>query len=584
MLSGGYRVRNWVHVVLLLVTGTCLALLGACTTILGDFTMGPGPATGGAGGSVSTAGGAGGIAGDCGNGSIEGAEACDDGNSDNNDGCSTTCVAEWTCQLPGELVLSKPGAVYKGTLSGSTEGGEDQVGEASCDGGAKGGKATDRSILFTMPVAGLDAFITLNSGFDGLLRASDDACDLGSSLGCMNSAAGADGTEFLHLSALDIGSYHVLVDGVSGSDSGAFTLDVVACESDPTTLFFEELHLGQTDFVVITNGGDCPVQLEGKRVFFDDRDDYQLGLEDCLTELPAYLLMPWASVKVSEDAVAGEISALPGLTSCGSGVPFNPGRGGTAYLCDGECLVSNVLDMVSFHGTSAPEKGGAPPEPIAGLNFDAPLTGVTGPSQQSKRYGRVAMKGSAPSFLASDWSLRSRMLFADFESGDFSGWAQGRGQPATFTTDLEAAVGTLSLKLVQGPNNGKSAGLTQDISGKPFYISFYARVSATDVNAGTVDILGGDLTPILFNFEPTGMGVERENNVRTEVPFLADTWYRIELRHINWPGREFDYYVDGVLIGRKVPFFANVNSMTSLQLYSVTANSVTWWDNIEMWD
>ncbi len=176
------------------------------------------------------------------------------------------------------------------------------------------------------------------------------------------------------------------------------------------------------------------------------------------------------------------------------------------------------------------------------------------------------------------------MLFADFESGDFSGWAQGRGQPATFTTDLEAAVGTLSLKLVQGPNNGKSAGLTQDISGKPFYISFYARVSATDVNAGTVDILGGDLTPILFNFEPTGMGVERENNVRTEVPFLADTWYRIELRHINWPGREFDYYVDGVLIGRKVPFFANVNSMTSLQLYSVTANSVTWWDNIEMWD
>ena len=54
-----------------------------------------GGGTGGSGGGTSTTGGTGGTGGlppgDCGNGHVDGAEECDDGNADDTDDCTTTC-------------------------------------------------------------------------------------------------------------------------------------------------------------------------------------------------------------------------------------------------------------------------------------------------------------------------------------------------------------------------------------------------------------------------------------------------------------------------------------------------------------
>ena len=82
------------------ITAGALAGSSGCAQILGidEFTDGPtggggsGPGGGGAGGAGPGGGGSGGGENPCGNGLPDDGEACDDGNTDNTDGCLATCV------------------------------------------------------------------------------------------------------------------------------------------------------------------------------------------------------------------------------------------------------------------------------------------------------------------------------------------------------------------------------------------------------------------------------------------------------------------------------------------------------------
>jgi hypothetical protein len=562
---------------LALVPAAGLALtLGACTLILGnDFEI---VATGAGGGEAGGAGPGGGQPGECGNGVVEGSETCDDADTDVNDGCFN-CQVEWTCEAPGEIDLMVVGAGYEGSIQGSTAQGSDQVASATC-GEESAGAGTDRILAVALPEP-LDLFVSLTPAFDGMVRLMSVPCDLGSGVGCVNTVAGA-GTEVLHAPGLDAGTYYVLVDGATADDAGEFTLDVFACAPDRSDLVFKEVHVGQQDYALVYNTGACPVQLEGMRALFDDRDDLQPDAEDCLTELPAYLLLPGTSVRIHEYPLAGDIGALDGIvTGCSAGVPFNPGRGGTAYLCDGECEADTIIDMVSFRGSS----GGAindPPTPLAGVSFDTPLTALTTAEQNDSHWIRSGLAGSNPAFAGADWQKETRVLYESFDT-DLSQWTITEGQEATLTLDTVAALGATSLTIQQTGGNGVSDMLVRPIAAAPRFVSLHVRTLATDTSAGYLEFDSGGLVPLVLSFEPTGYGLEIENGERIEQPLVAETWYHIELRDIDWEARVADLYVDSRVVALDVPFLANVFSITELNLYSVSGGSQVWIDEIELW-
>ena len=93
------RMRSHVYVI------TCL--LGLSVTACDGGNDGLGGSTGGSGGSGATggttaSGGSGGSLPSCGNGMLEGSEACDDGNSDADDGCDDACQVEAGFDCSGE--------------------------------------------------------------------------------------------------------------------------------------------------------------------------------------------------------------------------------------------------------------------------------------------------------------------------------------------------------------------------------------------------------------------------------------------------------------------------------------------------
>lgn len=48
-------------------------------------------------------------------------------------------------------------------------------------------------------------------------------------------------------------------------------------------------------------------------------------------------------------------------------------------------------------------------------------------------------------------------------------------------------------------------------------------------------------------FFANGSGLKNGTTLSGAAPYLADTWYHLELRNIDWLSRTFDYYVDGSL-------------------------------------
>lgn len=129
---------------------------------------------------------------ECGDGLLISPEECDDDDDDAGDGCSATCTVEpgWVCPTEGQdcveldgsctypfgLVLTDNAGALEASATGSTTGGSDDVAAASCDGSSAGG-GPDVIYAFTLPDA-RDVTITATfSAADGIFRVLTAACD-----------------------------------------------------------------------------------------------------------------------------------------------------------------------------------------------------------------------------------------------------------------------------------------------------------------------------------------------------------------------------------------------------------------------
>lgn len=165
----------------------------------------------------------------CGNGKVEPGEQCDDGNTSNNDGCSSTCKTE-TVTAGTTCDSAIPVTVNLGTITraGSTVGGGSHAG--SC-----GSTATDKIYLLTPSISG---FLTVSvsrpeTPFDSVLYISQGCSDSGavSDLLCADSYDVATnqalpGGEVVSLKVQQGQKYYVFVDGFGGNDAGDYQITI----------------------------------------------------------------------------------------------------------------------------------------------------------------------------------------------------------------------------------------------------------------------------------------------------------------------------------------------------------------------
>jgi len=104
-------------------------------------------------------------------------EQCDDGNLQNFDGCNSNCNIEGTCISPEVILLS--GNPLTGSVTRKT-GGQSQVVAAPCD-GHSAGAGSDRIYSFTLNPAS-PVTISVTGDFDVVLRAMSVPCSLASAL------------------------------------------------------------------------------------------------------------------------------------------------------------------------------------------------------------------------------------------------------------------------------------------------------------------------------------------------------------------------------------------------------------------
>ncbi len=362
-------------------------------------------------------------------------------------------------------------------------------------------------------------------------------------------------------------------------------------------------NLSHPDTFTLKNLGDEPLELEGIELFFDDRDDAfpPDTLLDCTVRLPAQTLAPGATVRVSELPLTGEIDALAyEVSGCAYPLTFNPDRGGATYLCDGPCDENTLIDMVAHAGDDldALEPGIVenrfrdPPELRFGARFSA-LYGTGKYNDGLVRYQRVATEGAFPEYRSSDWGLQSRVLFADFEEGVTARNVAAApapfevvpGEPAEIVTSPETAASfATSLRITHQGADGASNALRfpLDVFSVPHDLVYFAR-SSSPATDGNLALLAGASPAVELGFEPESVGANRAGGARAAVEAESDTWYRIELRDIDWTRGTFDLYVDGVPVGLALALPEAAREVDELRLYSVSAGSTAYFDAVELW-
>jgi hypothetical protein len=176
-------------------------------------------------------------------------------------------------------------------------------------------------------------------------------------------------------------------------------------------------------------------------------------------------------------------------------------------------------------------------------------------------------------------------LMEDFEDGDFNGWTVGSGGYTVNVTNGLAAVGSKSISLLGG-NTNRYNGVSHSLPNVlPEQINFRVRAASTTNYCGyfsTGDSASDSRQAVFFYMKPTGfMGLVEDIDGEHLVPYNANQWYKISLV-LDWSQRLVDFYVDGVLIERFIPFRGQtIASVNTVYLYNYYFTQV-WFDQIEI--
>jgi cysteine-rich repeat protein len=161
--------------------------------------------------------------GKCGNFKQETGEDCDDGNTNDNDGCSGSCKLESAFEgdtCPGKTIaLTTTSTLSTGTVSGSTSPAFNQYGSA-----CGGGSGKDVVYSFTPTTSG-KAIVKLTANYPAILS-TRSTCEVSTTESkCTDIAEPTGGTTTMEIPVFKDTPAFLFVDGYGGS-SGTFTIDI----------------------------------------------------------------------------------------------------------------------------------------------------------------------------------------------------------------------------------------------------------------------------------------------------------------------------------------------------------------------
>lgn len=175
----------------------------------------------------------------------------------------------------------------------------------------------------------------------------------------------------------------------------------------------------------------------------------------------------------------------------------------------------------------------------------------------------------------------------DFESGSLTGWNLSSTSGVREVVSGKGASGTKSFHFNSTGTTEHFTGIHRDITpgSQPGYVSFWVQTSSTTASSGYFVLRDGSNDVIWFSAKSDGKFYANGDVGGDEtVPYGANNWYRIEFKDINWWTKNFDYYVNGVLVKANIPFrnAASVNEVTQLYLYNFSPGVDAWWDGIRV--
>jgi cysteine-rich repeat protein len=166
----------------------------------------------------------------CGNSVIEGGEQCDDGGTDDNDGCSSTCQFETTgprtCAAAEAVALQSVGAgTWAATLARGTTGFDATHNFNTSTTNVCYAPGREAYFAVTAPAAGILRASVASSAFDTVIGVRKPCATSGNPLLCVNNVPKGS-SESLATPIAAGETLWIVVDSASATDFGRFTLNV----------------------------------------------------------------------------------------------------------------------------------------------------------------------------------------------------------------------------------------------------------------------------------------------------------------------------------------------------------------------
>jgi len=179
-------------------------------------------------------------------------------------------------------------------------------------------------------------------------------------------------------------------------------------------------------------------------------------------------------------------------------------------------------------------------------------------------------------------------LFAeDWEDGDYNGWTVPTGTYSVKAVqNTFAANGTTWSLQLTGGTGTESTGLLRVFTTplSPTRVSWWARAAQTTIPAAYFMMYPSSTSTdyiAWMYFNDTGSISCRGSGSAILRPYVANQWYHIEFRNINWTSRTFDYYIDDVLVQASVGMSGSGTAVGKLNLQNWTGSGTAYWDQIE---
>jgi hypothetical protein len=200
--------------------------------------------------------------------------------------------------------------------------------------------------------------------------------------------------------------------------------------------------------------------------------------------------------------------------------------------------------------------------------------------------------GTCESDTDTETDTDAYLLFVeDWEDGIWNdSWTAGSG---SYTREVTSAIAadstTYSVHLVGSAETSHCDGIYTTVGAlQPSVVSYWAR-SGSDTAADAYFVIeqGSTADPVnciaFIYFNASGQILIAGPNIEVQ-SYTANTWYKIELRDIDWAGKHYDVYVDGELRSSDVPFRdTSKTSIGRIDLYNYH-DSEAWWDEIVFYE